>query len=407
MKAEIISVGTELLLGQIVNTDAQYLSKQLSYLGIDVFRQLTVGDNAGRLKEAIGESLERCDMLILTGGLGPTADDLTKETAAEYFSLEMEEHKESMERLKGFFKGREKAMTPNNLKQAYFPKGCKVLKNEKGTAPGCIINEKGKIVVILPGPPFELIDMFEKQVLPYLKENCSAGIHSRILRLFGIGESQLEFQIKDLMESSNPTVAPYAGFGEVTLRLTVKCPNDADPNKYLDPMETEIRRRVGDFIYGYGNEKLETVAAKMLVEKGVTISTAESLTGGMVASTLIDYPGISSVMLSSVVAYSNEAKINILGVKEETLRAHGAVSREVAAQMAEGMRKLSGSDVAVSTTGIAGPGGATDKKPVGLVYIGFADKNGTRAYELNLRGDRERVRRMTMLNAMDIIRTHI
>ena len=404
MKAELISVGTELLLGQIINTDAPYLAKQLSYMGIDVYYQVTVGDNTKRLLASIDEALSRSDIVILTGGLGPTADDLTKETVAEYFGLEMKEDEKSMTDLKAYFARSTRPMTPNNLKQAFFPEGCIILPNRKGTAPGCIVERDGKCAIILPGPPFEMIDMFQNCVVPYLKQNATEGIHSRVLRLFGIGESTCEYQLKDLMETSNPTVAPYAGFGEVTLRLTVKCANGEDPNRWLDPLEAEIRSRVGQYVYAIGEDKMETVAAKMLVESGKTIAVAESLTGGALCARLVDFPGISSALLEGCIAYSNEAKISRLGVSEKTLAEFGAVSAQTAAEMSQGMRERSGADIAISTTGIAGPTGATETKPLGLVYIGYCDKNGCDVTELRLSGDRERVRTMTTLNALNLLR---
>jgi nicotinamide-nucleotide amidase len=404
MKAELISVGTELLLGQILNSNSQYLSRQLSYMGVDVYHHVTVGDNLKRLLDAIGQALSRSDIVILTGGLGPTADDITKEAVAEHFGLPMKEDQESLEHLTAYFKRSGREMTPNNLKQAQFPEGAIIMPNRKGTAPGCIVEDGGKCVIILPGPPFEMEDMFQNCVAPYLKANSAEGIHSRVLRLFGIGESSCEHRLKDLMESSNPTVAPYAGFGEVALRLTVKCENGESPAKWLDPLEAEIRSRLGEYIYAVGEEKMASVVAGMLVQSGKTIAVAESLTGGELCARLIDFPGISAAFLEGCVAYSNEAKVRNLGVKTETLKNHGAVSKETAIEMARGIWALSGADIAVSTTGIAGPSGATETKPVGLVYIGYCDENGSEAIELRLTGDRDRVRNMAVLNALNLIR---
>ncbi|MGI5898309.1 MAG: competence/damage-inducible protein A [Christensenellales bacterium] len=404
MKAELISVGTELLLGQTLNTNVQYLSRQLSYMGIDVFFHVTVGDNIKRLLHSISEALSRSDIVILTGGLGPTADDITKEAVAEHFGLPMKEDPGSLEHLTAYFKRSGREMTPNNLKQAFFPEGSIIMPNRKGTAPGCIVERGGKCAIILPGPPFEMEDMFQSCVVPYLKANSAEGIHSRVLRLFGIGESTCEYRLRDLMESSNPTVAPYAGFGEVTLRLTVKCENGENPAKWLDPLEAEIRNRLGEYIYALGEEKMAEVVARMIVESGRTIAVAESLTGGELCSRLVDFPGISAAFLEGCVAYSNEAKVRNLNVKKETLSRHGAVSGETAIEMAQGIRASSGADIAVSTTGIAGPSGATQTKPVGLVYIGYCDENGSDFIELRLSGDRERVRNMTVLNALNLIR---
>lgn len=405
MNAEIISVGTELLLGQITNTDARFIAERLSAYGVGVFRHTTVGDNAARLTAAIGEAYARCDTVVFTGGLGPTADDLTKETVAAWFGLELVPHAPSMERLNELFARRGRPMTPNNLKQAYFPaENCLVLPNERGTAPGCIIEKDGKAAIILPGPPYELTDMFIKQVEPWLARRSGERIYSRQIRLFGIGESECEQRLKDLMEAANPSLAPYAGFGEVKLRFTVRCGRDDDAEALIAPLLGQVRERVGEFIYSEDDEPLQSVTAKLLVERGLTVAAAESLTGGMVCSWLVDWPGVSAALLMGVTAYSNEAKRSVLGVRAETLAAHGAVSAETAMEMAEGARRISGADVAVSTTGIAGPGGAVPGKPVGTVYVGYADSRGARAEKLLISGDRERVRTISALNALNIIR---
>lgn len=407
MKAELISVGTELLLGQILNTNAQFLSRRLSLIGVDVYHQITVGDNPQRLKDALAEAFARSELVILTGGLGPTADDLTKETVAAYFGLEMREDPQSRADLEAWFSKSGREMTPNNLKQAAFPAGSHILPNARGTAPGCIVEKDGKIAAVLPGPPYEMSQMYEKYVEPFLKQRCLAGIHSRVLRLFGIGESSCEYQLRDLMQSANPTVAPYAGFGEVTLRLTVKCENDEDPGSWLDPLEQEIRSRVGQYVYAAGEEKLQAVVARLLCEKEKTLAVAESLTGGMICAQLVECPGVSAALLEGCVAYSNEAKMRTLGVREETLRAHGAVSQQTALEMAEGVRRRAGADFGLATTGIAGPGGATAEKPVGLVYIACAWQGGQTAMELRLRGDRERIRTLAALNALHLLRRQL
>ncbi len=407
MKAELISVGTELLLGQILNTNAQFLSRRLSLIGVDVYHQITVGDNPQRLEDALAEAFSRSELVILTGGLGPTADDLTKETVAAYFGLEMREDPQSRADLEAWFSKSGREMTPNNLKQAAFPVGSHILPNARGTAPGCIVEKDGKIAAVLPGPPYEMSQMYEKYVEPFLKQRCLAGIHSRVLRLFGIGESSCEYQLRDLMQSANPTVAPYAGFGEVTLRLTVKCENDEDPGSWLDPLEQEIRSRVGQYVYAVGEEKLQAVVARLLCEKEKTLAVAESLTGGMICAQLVECPGVSAALLEGCVAYSNEAKMRTLGVREETLRAHGAVSQQTALEMAEGIRRHAGADFGLATTGIAGPGGATAEKPVGLVYIACAWQGGQTAMELRLRGDRERIRTLAALNALHLLRRQL
>jgi len=407
MKAELISVGTELLLGQILNTNAQFLSRRLSLAGVDVYHQSTVGDNPERLKQNIAEAFSRSDLIILTGGLGPTADDLTKETVAEYFGLEMREDPKSRADLEAWFLKNGREMTPNNLKQAAFPVGSTILPNARGTAPGCIVEKNGKIAAVLPGPPYEMTQMYELYVEPYLKKTCLQGIHSRVLRLFGIGESTCEYQLRDLMQSSNPTVAPYASFGEMSLRLTVKCGDDEDPALYLDPLEEQIRARVGQYVYAVGEEKLQAVVANKLLENKKTLAVAESLTGGMIAAQLVECPGVSDAFLEGFVTYSNEAKMRTLDLKEETLSAFGAVSRQTALEMAHGARRTAGADYGLSTTGIAGPGGATATKPVGLVYAACVWDGGEEVIELRLRGDRERIRTLSALNALHLLRRHI
>ncbi len=405
MIAEILCVGTEILLGQIVNTNAQFLARELAALGIGSYHQSVVGDNEQRLTEQIELSLSRCDLLIATGGLGPTADDITKETIAKTLGLPMERDEESVAKMEAFFAKNGKGMTPNNLKQADFPVGSTILPNDKGTAPGCIIEKDGKIVIILPGPPFELQPMFLNYAAPYLAAKSEKQLTSRMLRLFEIGESRCEYVLSDLMQGENPTLAPYAGFGEVTLRLTAFTNKGEDPTPLLDELENKVRERVGEYIYATGNEKLETVTARMLCERNLTLGVAESLTGGEICARLIDYPGISQSLLEGCVTYSNEAKVNTLGVKEATLAAYGAVSEQTALEMAQGMRARCGADLAVATTGIAGPGGGSEEKPVGLVYVAVAGKNGYSAVrKLTLGGDRERVRKMSTLYALDGLR---
>ena len=395
-----------MLLGQIVNTDAQFLSRELSYLGINVFYHTTVGDNNGRLKEALALAFSRSDMVITTGGLGPTMDDLTKETVAEYFGLPMRTDPASLETLKSYFTKMNREMTPNNLKQADFPVGAHILRNLNGTAPGCIIEKDGKTAIILPGPPRELMGMFTDAVLPYFQEKSEEQIVSKVLRVYGIGESSLEHQLKDIMEvQTNPTIALYAGFAEVTIRLTVRCAKGEDAMTCLQPVEEEIRRRVGLCIYGEGDDGIGIVTARMLVESGTTIALAESCTGGMITSCLVDYPGISASLVEGCIAYSNEAKVRRLGVPEETIAKYGAVSEETAVAMAEGLLERSGADMVLSVTGVAGPSGGTEDKPVGLVYHALARKGReTIVQRMMQTGKRERIRHSAMLKGIDMIR---
>ncbi len=407
MTAEIISVGTELLLGQILNSDAQYLARELSALGFNLYHQTTVGDNMDRLCECIETALKRSDVVLLSGGLGPTEDDMTKEAVARVFGLEMELDEASKSEIQRFFASRNYEMTPNNLRQAMFPKGGIVMPNARGTAPGCIVEQNGKAAIVLPGPPHELIDMFEKQARPYLDKKCDSAIVSRVLRVFGMGESSVEHRVRDLMDGANPTLAPYASVGEVTLRLTAKVGKGGDANALLDPLTNELRARLGDLVYSTNDEKLEALAVRLLKESGKTLALAESCTGGLVAQMITDVPGASDVLLEGVVAYSNAAKARRLGVSEDTLARFGAVSAQTAREMAEGVMNGSGADFGIGITGIAGPGGGTDEKPVGLVYAALAGGGETFVKKLQLGGERRRIRAMSALHALDMLRRRL
>ena len=405
MIAEIVSVGTELLMGQIVNTDAQFLARRLAALGITMYRQSTVGDTPGRVKEAVREALSRADLVITTGGLGPTEDDLTKEMVAEALGLPMVRHDEVVEGIRRYFESTGREMTPNNLRQADFPEGARLMPNRKGTAPGCIAEKDGKRVAVLPGPPHELIDMYEQQLEPYLLSLSDQVIASRFLHIVGVGESIVETRLMDLFHWESPTLALYCAPGEVTARLTVRCGKDVDPAPLLEPLQKEIRARLGESVYAEGlDASMPKTVVEMLTARRETVSVAESLTGGMLASRLVDVPGASAVLGESYVTYANEAKERLLGVSGETLRAHGAVSEQCAREMAEGCRRASGADWALATTGIAGPDGGTPEKPVGTVYIACAGRQGVVVKALKLRGDRTRVRSMTCLYAMDLLR---
>ena len=411
MVAEILSVGTELLMGQIANTDAQYLSRRLSELGVTLYRHTTVGDNPSRVKQALAEALERADMVITTGGLGPTEDDLTKEMVGEFFGLPMELDEKSLEAVRTRMCRIGREMTENNNKQAYFPRGAIIMPNACGTAPGCIVEHGGKAVAVLPGPPREMKDMFERQLAPYLRRRSGEHIESRFLRVFGVGESKTEVLLLDLFHGENPTLALYCGAGEVTARISARVPLGTDAAPMIDPMEAEIRRRLGNAVYAaYGPSEevnLASTVLKMLMERGESIATAESCTGGMLISHLIDCPGASAAVHEGHVTYSNEAKMRVLGVRAETLQAHGAVSAECALEMAEGARRASGATWALSTTGVAGPDGGTPEKPVGLVYVGVAGPDGARAERLTLRGDRDWIRTLACQNALNLLRLRL
>ncbi|MGX4599299.1 competence/damage-inducible protein A [Faecalimicrobium sp. JNUCC 81] len=406
MKAEIVTVGTEILLGDIVNTNSKYLAKELALLGIEVYYQISIGDNENRLLQVLEDSLKRSDIVITTGGLGPTDDDITKEVACKYFNQELILHELSLNKIKSHFEKLNIGLTENNKKQAYFPKNSIILENKNGTAPGAILKKEGKTIIVLPGPPREMIPMFENYVKPYLQNTTDSILESKVLRLFGIGESLLEDKIIDIIkEQSNPTIAPYVGNMDVTLRITAKAKDKIEANNLISEVEDKIRERVGEFIYAEGDTSIEEVVAKLLVEKNMTISTSESCTGGLVSSSLINYPGISSVFMEGCVTYSNEAKINRLGVKKETLDTYGAVSEQTAREMAMGIAKNFNTNVGLSTTGIAGPEGGSDDKPVGLVYMGIYINGKTIVKKFVFNGDRQQIRMRatkTLLNELRV-----
>ncbi|RKI45396.1 competence/damage-inducible protein A [Clostridium paraputrificum] len=409
MKAEILAVGTEILLGDIINTNAQFISKELASLGIDVYRQEVIGDNEDRLLEAIEEIFQRSDILICTGGLGPTEDDLTKETICKYFNADLELHEESLEELKNYYKRLDRPMTESNLKQVYFPKESKVLSNPNGTAPGMILEKNDKVAVILPGPPREMKPMFLNYVKAYLKDKGNGVIISEVLRVLGVGESTAANMIKDFINNGvNPTVAPYAKEDDVIFRITARGKSEEEGRKLIAPVKEEIKRVFNLDCYGEGEElTIEEVLGKLLVDRKLTISTAESCTGGMIASRLINYPGISEVFLEGAVTYSNEAKERTLNVKKKTLDTYGAVSEETAKEMAIGISKRTGSDISVVTTGIAGPGGGSEEKPVGLVYIGLYYKGNVKAFKYIFNGNRHNVRTKATVTALDLVRREI
>lgn len=408
MKVEILCVGTELLLGDILNTNAQFLAKEFANMGFSMYHQTVVGDNVDRLKKEFELAINRADVVITTGGLGPTKDDLTKETAAEYFNKKLVFDKESYDKIVKYFNKLGREISENNKKQAYLPEGCTILKNDYGTAPGCIIDENGKIVILLPGPPREAAPMFKNYVVPYLKKYQKEVLVSKVLRVTGIGEGNAAEMLKDLIDNqTNPTIAPYAKENEVTFRITAKAESEKEALRFIEPMEKAVRQRLGDNVYGEGETSLEDVVGAMLIQKKLTIATAESCTGGLLAGRFINYPGISEVFMDGAVTYSNNAKMHRLGVKKETLDKYGAVSSETAAEMAQGIAKTSGTDIGVSTTGIAGPGGGTKEKPVGLVYAGLYIRGKIKTKKFNIPGDRQRVRNRVVNNVIDWIRREI
>lgn len=408
MNAEILSVGTEILLGNIVNTNAQFLSNELSKLGIFVFFQTNVGDNKQRLLEAYKIAFSRSDIVITTGGLGPTEDDITKEIGSQYFNKELILHEESLNNIKNLFSNQNLKFTENNIKQAYVPKDSIVLKNNNGTAPGIIINENNKTLIMLPGPPNEMQLMYKESVEPYLAKLSNVTLFSKTLRICGVGESLVETNIKDLIDNqTNPTIAPYAKTSEVHLRITAKAKNNSEAKEIIKPTIDELYSRLGDNIYGEDETSLEQTIVNILKEKNLTISCAESCTGGMISSTLVNCPGVSSVFLEGAVTYSNNAKMLRLNVNSSTLEKYGAVSEEVALEMASGIAKTSNSNIGISTTGIAGPDGGTNEKPVGLVYVGIFINGNCKAYKLNFEGNREKIRNRTTVVTLDLLRREL
>lgn len=409
MKIEILSIGTEILLGDIVNTNAHFLSNELRNIGIDVHYQTSVGDNEERIYKCFEEGFKRADIIITTGGLGPTEDDLSKEVAVKYLGKTMEMHEPSLEIIKEYFDKLGRKYLESNTKQAMFPTDAIILDNPHGTAPGAIMtNDKGETIIILPGPPREMKPMVKNHVIPYLKTKSPYVMKSRMLRMLGIGESQMEDLVRGLIKNGkNPTVAPYAKEDDVVLRITAKGKSEEEVEELIKPVEEEIRTILDEYIYGVDDITIEEVLGKYLVDNNITISTVESCTGGMVAAKLINYPGISSVFLQGAITYSNEAKMKELNVKKETLDKYGAVSDETAKEMAIGICKKSGARIGISTTGIAGPGGGTEEKPVGLVYFGICIDGVVNSYRYVFNGDRQKVRQRATNTALNLVRKAI
>lgn len=406
MTVELISVGTEILLGNIVNTNAAYLAEQCAGLGLSCFYQSVVGDNEERLALVLETALKRSDVIILSGGLGPTQDDLTKETAARVLGRAMILDEHSKQRIEDYFTKRRIELTENNWKQAMIPEGAIVLDNANGTAPGIIIEEGEKRVILLPGPPNELIPMFESAVYPYLSKAEPGVIYSQTVKLCGVGESKAETMAADLIaEQGNPTIAPYAKTGEVHLRVTAKAASEKEAKKLLKPVIKELKNRFGMWVYTTDeNVTLEQAVVALLLKNSLTVTTAESCTGGLLAARLINVPGVSEVFKSGQVTYSNKAKKKLLGVKKSSLDKYGAVSESVAKEMAKGAAAAAKADVAVAVTGIAGPDGGTKEKPVGLVYIACSVCGRTMVKEYQFPGNRGKVRENSVVAALTLMR---
>ena len=409
--AEILCIGTEILMGDIVNTNAAYIAKELAGLGINVYHQSVVGDNPQRLREALELAFSRADIVITTGGLGPTYDDLSKETIAAFFGRELVMDQESLHRIECHFLRQNRPMTENNKKQAMMPQGCIIFPNNNGTAPGCAIEgtgeQQGKTAIMLPGPPREMKPMFEESVKPFLLKDSDTRLVSHTMHFFGIGESMLESLLRDLMEHSlNPTVAPYAKTGEVQLRVTARVQNGEDAEALLQPVMRQIEEQVGGYLYGIDVGDLQTAAVHALKVNGLHVAVAESCTGGYVAKRLTDVSGASEVFECGVVTYSNRMKHHLLGVSQQTLDTFGAVSEETAREMAAGVRRLSGAEIGISVTGNAGPE-PSEGKEVGLVYIGVDSLEMSRVFMLQVnRRDqdaRETIRYLASSHALSLI----
>ncbi len=407
---EILSVGTELLLGNIANLDAQILSQGLSELGLNVFWHTVVGDNPQRAREAVAIAKKRADIIITTGGLGPTCDDLTKNVLAEAFGKKLVFDEDSAQRIKSYFTRTNRPMTENNLQQAMLPEGCTVLVNDWGTAPGCAFEAEGCHVIMLPGPPSECRPMFLYRAKPYLLGLSEGVIASHTIKLFGIGESTMEAQLREQMNHmQNPTLAPYAKEGECELRVTAKAPDDAAAQALLQPTVEQVKALFSDKVYGVDMPSLEYVVLEGLKAKGLTLGTAESCTGGLMAKRLTDIPGASQVFKGGIVSYTNEVKAQVLGVPQHLLDQFGAVSQEVAMAMAQGARKALNCDIALSSTGVAGPDKDEWDNEVGTMFVAIATPEGchVRALHLGNRPVRERLRIQTASHAFDLARRYL
>lgn len=404
MKAEMIAVGTEILLGDIVNTDAQVISLGLDELGIDVYYQTVVGDNPERLRGVLEIARERSDLIITTGGLGPTLDDLTRETIADVFGKKLVLHEPSLRRITAFFDRMGREMTPNNIKQAMLPAGCTVLPNDWGTAPGCAFEADGVHVLMLPGPPRECTPLFRTAGMAYLSKLAGGVIVSHTIHIFGMGEAQMEDRLHDLMEAGrNPTLAPYAKDGECMVRVTAKAECTEKAEELLAPAVQQVCRKLGDVVYGIDAGSLEQAAAAALTAHGLTLAVAESCTGGLLSKRITDISGASRFYKGGACTYCNEMKMKLLGVKKETLDRYTAVSVQTAEEMARGIAAVCGADIGVGVTGYAGPDGGEDGTPVGTIHIGIFYHGETQVRTICSPRGRETARRDAANHALDMI----
>ncbi|CAA9431535.1 MAG: ADP-ribose pyrophosphatase of COG1058 family / Nicotinamide-nucleotide amidase [uncultured Rubrobacteraceae bacterium] len=408
--AEILTIGTEILLGDLVDTNSAYLGGRLAALGVSIYRHTTVGDNAERITAALREAASRADLVITTGGLGPTSDDLTNQCLGKAAGREMVEYSEARRHVDEMFRRFGRKPTPSNYKQALFPEGSKLIPNPVGTAMGAMLELDGALVATFPGVPGEMRRMFEDTLEPLIRERSEGAIVSRTLWFTGIGESALAEQVQHLLDASDPTVAPLAGQGKVRLRITTRANTPEEAEKKITPVADEILSRLGDYYFGQDDETLESALGKLLTERGATLALAESCTGGLLAKRLTDGAGASAYFVEGLVTYSNESKEQLLGVPNELLVEYGAVSEPVAGAMAEGARKVAGTDYGVSVTGVAGPDGGSEEKPVGLVFVGVSDAEGTEVERLDLsawRRSREAIRERSANRAFDLLRHRI
>lgn len=407
--AEIIAVGTELLLGNVANTDAQMLSEALSGVGVNVLYHTSVGDNAARLTEVTEIARKRADLLIFTGGLGPTYDDVTKDIVCRVFGRELVYYPDAAETIQHYYDTVFcRPMPEGTLRQAWLPAGCTFFRNDAGTAPGCVFEADGVTVMLLPGVPSECVCMTRQQVIPWLLRRSQEVILSHDIRIFGLGEPRVQALLSAVMDQAvNPSLAPYAKTGEVMLRMTAKAGSADACRRLMAPMLQEVRAILGDYIYGENVESLEAVVVAQLRRQGRTLAAAESCTGGLIAKRLTDIPGASAAFLGGVVSYTNGVKSGVLGVSPELLDTYGAVSEPVARAMAEGVRRLTGADLAVSVTGVAGPDKDDRGNDVGTVFVGLSTPEGTTVQQLHLGTGRERIRTMAAHYALDMVRRYL
>ena len=408
--AEVVTIGTEILLGDLVDTNTAWLSLRLAALGVGVYRHTTVGDNKERIVAALRQAATRADLVVTTGGLGPTSDDLTNECLGAVTGRRMVEYPEAREHVDEMFRKFGRRPTPNNYKQALFPEGSQLIPNPLGTAMGALLEADATLFATLPGVPLEMKRMFAETLDPLIRARSDGSIVSKTLWFAGIGESALAERVQDFLDATDPTVAPLAGEGKVRLRITTRAATQGEAEKKIAPVEEEILSRLGDYYFGEDDETLESAVARLLKERGATLALAESCTGGLLAKRLTDLAGSSSYFKEGLVTYSNESKERWLGVPHEMLLEHGAVSEPVARKMAEGARRIAGTDYGISVTGIAGPEGGTKEKPVGLVFVGLSDAKATFAERLDLSAwarSREAIRERSANRAFDLLRLRL